>query len=93
MTRPHSVANIQLALGAPEPALARIANWTLCLLVLGMLAAAAIRIVANFWRWPGLSPCNAVRSPFERLPRIPKHRVPHHSRELPGVGVLPAGMV
>lgn len=56
MTRPHSVANIQLALGAPEPALARIANWTLGLLVLGMLAAAAIRIVANLLALARLEP-------------------------------------
>ena len=40
-------ANTLLALGTPGPALMRIANWTLGLLVLGMLAAATTRIVAN----------------------------------------------
>lgn len=41
------VANTLLALGSPGPVVARIANWTLGLLVAGMLAAAAARIGAN----------------------------------------------
>jgi len=40
-------ANTLLALGTPSPMLSRIANWTLGLLVVGMLAAAAVRIAGN----------------------------------------------
>ena len=50
------VANTLLALGSPGPVLTRIANWTLGLLVLGMLAAAATRIAANLAALAQLEP-------------------------------------
>ena len=50
------VANTLLALGSPGPVLTSIANWTLGLLVLGMLGAAAARIAANLSALARLEP-------------------------------------
>jgi phosphatidylglycerophosphate synthase len=50
------IANTLLALGAPGPMLNTIANWTLGLLVVGMLAAAAIRIAGNLATLADLEP-------------------------------------
>ena len=48
--------NTVLALGSPGPALARVANWTLGLLVVGMLGAAGARIAANLSALARLEP-------------------------------------
>jgi phosphatidylglycerophosphate synthase len=50
------VVNTILALGSPGPALARVANWTLGLLVLGMLGAAGARIAGNLSALARLEP-------------------------------------
>jgi phosphatidylglycerophosphate synthase len=50
------VANTLLELGSPGPMLTRIANWTLGLLVVAMLAAAAARIAANLSALARLEP-------------------------------------
>ena len=50
------VANTLLALGAPGPMLTTIANWTLGLLVVGMLVAAAVRIAGNLAALAELEP-------------------------------------
>jgi len=48
--------NTLLALGAPGPILNTIANWTLGLLVVGMLVAAAVRIARNLAALAELEP-------------------------------------
>jgi archaetidylinositol phosphate synthase len=50
------VVNTLLALSTPGPLLARIANWTLGLLVLGMLGAAGARIAGNLSALARLEP-------------------------------------
>jgi phosphatidylglycerophosphate synthase len=50
------IVNTLLALGTPGPALTRVANWTLGLLVLGMLGAAGARIAGNLSALARLEP-------------------------------------
>jgi phosphatidylglycerophosphate synthase len=58
-------ANTLLALGSPGPMLTRAANWTLGLLVLGMLGAAGARVAANLSALARLEP-------LQRRPLTPR---------------------
>jgi phosphatidylglycerophosphate synthase len=64
------IVNTVLALGSPGPMLTRVANWTLGLLALGMLAAAGGRIAANLSALARLEPLR--RRPFS--PRASRER-------------------